>query len=373
MKILLVGEIYSENLGDAVICETVKRLIQQKVEAEIVDFDLSGRSDYNQYYSLRSLCKDKCHGYKGVIFSIILRKLFYGSSVALKRSLRVMMKLNEYLFCNKFDVVLFAGGALFQDYFAEDIFNIANRCKKKCPKIVFHACGLGKLSLHSKRLLKKVFSLDCVRHISVRDSYQKFISMFGNEHKVNDTFDTALCCSEFYKKSNIKIAEYGIGCINWENTYHIQKGIIQIIMNSGATWKIFTNGAPYDEEIVDRLLNDLGIHDKKNKLVLPRAMDAESLVNNITSFEKIISFRLHSHIIAASFGIPSYGFAWDSKVREFFSKLDAPQRCKELAEKIDYECLFEDVNKDLNDIEDIKKQADLSKKDLYRQLVGEMS
>ena len=40
MKILLVGEIYSENLGDAVICETVKRLIQQKVEAEIVDFDL---------------------------------------------------------------------------------------------------------------------------------------------------------------------------------------------------------------------------------------------------------------------------------------------------------------------------------------------
>nr|WP_300902252.1 polysaccharide pyruvyl transferase family protein [uncultured Acetatifactor sp.] len=144
-------------------------------------------------------------------------------------------------------------------------------------------------------------------------------------------------------------------------------------MNSGATWKIFTNGAPYDEEIVDRLLNDLGIHDKKNKLVLPRAMDAESLVNNITSFEKIISFRLHSHIIAASFGIPSYGFAWDSKVREFFSKLDAPQRCKELAEKIDYECLFEDVNKDLNDIEDIKKQADLSKKDLYRQLVGEMS
>ena len=143
-------------------------------------------------------------------------------------------------------------------------------------------------------------------------------------------------------------------------------------MNSGATWKLFTNGDISDERVVDKLLIELGISYRKSELVLPRAIDAESLIFNITSFKKIISFRLHSHIIAASFGIPSYGFVWDSKVRDFFVKLGIPEQCRDIIEKIDYETLVKDVKDNLDDIQrDIKKQADLSKEDLYRQLIKE--
>lgn len=47
MKILLIGEVYSPNLGDGVICETVAALIKQKYpNCEIVMADLSGRSEY---------------------------------------------------------------------------------------------------------------------------------------------------------------------------------------------------------------------------------------------------------------------------------------------------------------------------------------
>lgn len=376
MRILLIGERYSENLGDAVICETVRMLIQQKLDAKIIDFDISGKSGYNQDYSLHSLYKNKYHGYKKIVLITILRKIFYWRFVEFKRYLRVMLKFNEYIQRDSFDVILFAGGALFQDYFAELIFSIVKQCRKRPPAIIFHACGLGKISFHSKKLLKKVFSLEYVKDISIRDSHEQFVFLFGNKHKVTDTYDTALCCSEFYKKSNKIVAEYGIGCINCENTYNIQKDIIRGIMNSGVTWRIFTNGALYDEKVVDRLLYDLGIAKKRSELVLPRAMDAEGLIANITSFQKIISFRLHSHVIAASFGIPSYGFVWDSKVREFFIKLDIPERCKELTVKTDNKNFFRDIKKELEEIkevvkEEVKQQADLSKKDLYRQLVEE--
>lgn len=375
MKLLLIGERYSENLGDAVICETVRKLIQSKFnDIEITDFDISGRSGYNKYYSIRELRRNKCPGYKKIFLTVLLRKFFCGASVNLRRYLRVLLNLNENLFYNKFDIVLFAGGALFQDYFADLIYCIVKKCSIKCSVINFHACGIGNLSNHSIEVLRKTFRLDCVKDISVRDSYYRFVNVFGSENKVTSTYDTALCCNEFYDGSKKKIAEYGIGCIDCKDTFYIQKDIIRVMINSGVSWKIFTNGAPYDEEIVDRLLKELDIVDRKNEFVVSRAMDAKSLVTNITSFKKIISFRLHSHIIAASYGIPSYGFAWDLKVEEFFMKIGIPKLCKGLSQEISYGNIFEEMmSYPLNMQEKIMKQANLSKEDLYRQIPESVS
>jgi len=49
MKILLIGEVYSENLGDGIICETVANLIKNAYpNCEIIMGDLSGKSGYEQ-------------------------------------------------------------------------------------------------------------------------------------------------------------------------------------------------------------------------------------------------------------------------------------------------------------------------------------
>ena len=62
----------------------------------------------------------------------------------------------------------------------------------------------------------------------------------------------------------------------------------------------------------------------------------------------------------------------ESKVRDFFVKLGIPEQCRDITEKIDYETLVKDVKDNLDDIQrEIKKQADLSKEDLYRQLIKE--
>ena len=43
MKILLVGEYYSENLGDPLLCQTVEKLIAREYPgAQIIPFDMTG-------------------------------------------------------------------------------------------------------------------------------------------------------------------------------------------------------------------------------------------------------------------------------------------------------------------------------------------
>jgi polysaccharide pyruvyl transferase WcaK-like protein len=50
-------------------------------------------------------------------------------------------------------------------------------------------------------------------------------------------------------------------------------------------------------------------------------------VNLIASFGSLISYRLHSHIIACSLDIPTVAIQWDRKVPFFFEKIGCPRRC----------------------------------------------
>ena len=51
MRVLLIGECYSDNLGDSVICETVAKILADSFENTAIDFlDLSGRIFYNTSY-----------------------------------------------------------------------------------------------------------------------------------------------------------------------------------------------------------------------------------------------------------------------------------------------------------------------------------
>ena len=60
---------------------------------------------------------------------------------------------------------------------------------------------------------------------------------------------------------------------------------------------------------------------------MPVPSKPEELVKTISQFKSIVSFRLHSHIIAASLNIPSVSVVWDDKVRIFFEKIGHPERC----------------------------------------------
>ena len=327
MKILLVGEYYSDNLGDPLLCQTVERLILEAYpDARIIPFDLTGRVSETEYYEPKtSPVMDR------VTRWVYDRFLYYRRAAIMRaydrdkmRALRVWYRLKELQKQHRFDLVIFAGGSLFMDYFAGMINLIIRRFALSRTKVIFHACGMSTLDEDAIYLLRQVLASRKVVSISLRDSYDRFVELFPTKAKVMKTYDTALNCSRLYEGSREKKILLGIGLI--DRCYDQQLSLIRYFLGRDIRWKAFTNGSPYDWEYAAKLLADAGIPEEQLETYLEkRPVTVQELIDTVTGFEKIVAFRMHCQIVAASFGVPSFGFAWDAKVTEFYEKLGFPQ------------------------------------------------
>ena len=67
---------------------------------------------------------------------------------------------------------------------------------------------------------------------------------------------------------------------------------------------------------------------EQRKFIVSNPRNAEELIKIITGFRKIIAFRMHSQIVAVSYGVPSFGFVWDDKIKDFYNKIGMPNNCK---------------------------------------------
>ena len=93
-------------------------------------------------------------------------------------------------------------------------------------------------------------------------------------------------------------------------------------------WKIFTNGDQNDIMFSKYIIDQITELDQPyENYMAPMPTKPEELVSMLSCFKGIISFRLHSHIIAASLQIPSVALVWDNKLRFFFKKLGYDNRC----------------------------------------------
>lgn len=330
MKVLLIGEIYSINLGDPLLCESVEKLIREKYpDAEIVRLDMSGKVNFQDVYCRKDGFlnyrgkMDKARLYVNLLSNRALRKAFSRERFCYTAMWSALCTtLREH----QFDLAVFAGGSLFMDYFAAPIYLIVKRLSRAHIKTIFHACGMGALGDAEKFLLRKAFMEKNVVHISLRDSNSRFRSLFPTQAKVIETYDTALGCSRYYAPAEKKIAQYGVGLIYKEEYFEEQVKLIRMLLQSQINWKAFTNGNVADMDAARRILQKAGIEQSKiERYLVRRPTTSEELVKTVTQFEHILSFRMHSQIVALSFGIPCYGIAWEPKVSELFSKLGFPQ------------------------------------------------
>ena len=144
-KILIVGEIYSDNLGDGVLCKTVKNIIEENIDCEIELLDLSARDYYGEYF--------KYKWYEKIIKRMFL--LAYKVNLVNLGKINVLFKDRYYdKFDRYYDLILFAGGQMFMDYFVFPIKKILNIASKKNIPVIFHACGAKKIK--DKYLLKEL-------------------------------------------------------------------------------------------------------------------------------------------------------------------------------------------------------------------------
>lgn len=330
MKILLIGEIYSNNLGDPLLCKTVeKRILEKYPNAEIVKFDMSGRINYRDRYC-------SCDGFLNIRGKVDKLKLYFclfknktlrdSYAKAPQRYLSMWRSLCSTLRKHHFDLAVFAGGGLLMDYFSGIIYLIIKKLSLAHIKIVFHACGMGPMSSADEYLLRKAFLEKNIVYISLRDNFSRFCEQFPTRAKVVETYDTALGCSLYDAPAEKKTAQYGIGLIYKKEFFDEQVNLIRQLIQSKVDWKAFVNGAVGDMASAKKILREAGMSGSEIEAHLAnRPTTPEELVQTITQFDGILSFRLHSQIVAASFGIPCYGLVWDPKVSEFFSKLGFPQ------------------------------------------------
>lgn len=335
MNILVVGEHFSENLGDGLLCEVVRRVLVEELgnEVEIFLLDLSGRDGFKVYKKQKDLNRDnnKSSVVKNSIYNLIPNPI-KDYMVEIKR-LRKIKRQIVSLAKTPMDMIVFSGGQLFMDYFIKAIYLVVKYFDTMNTKIIFNCCGVGKNnSALNTMLLRKVLKQDNISSITLRDNYEIFMkTYYKGEHTINKTLDSGIICNEYFEMNPRLEDVVGIGVMNPQvirnNGIQISDqqydeliiNIIHRLEKDEVKWQLFTNGCPNDQIRAEKIVNTLG---KDPKVLASRPINPEQLVKTITQYKSIISMRMHSHIVAYSFNIPSIGFIWDKKIGELAETLD---------------------------------------------------
>ena len=339
MKILLIGEKYASNLGDGLIFDTVKRNLIDEYKCSIVDLDISGRIDYPKITKPSE--KKEC--IKKYLKKLPFLKKLY-SKVELKK-----------ISIDEIDYAIFSGGQLFGGYFIDIIIFIANYLIKYNIPIIFNSIGLGLTNKKQDKKLKKLLNSEYVKSVSIRDNVDFFEKKY-NCDKVIHVLDPVIDISNYIKIDNKCEKIIGLGIMdfpkyNFNNIDFTQDEfdnllihIINVLKENKLSFELFTNGAIDDFNYIKKFCERNNLNIKISK----RPESPNELVELIGKYDKIISFRLHSHIIATSYLKPTIGFIWDKKIKDFSKIIERTNYFLELNKKtiVEFDKIFDDFIKE---------------------------
>ena len=211
MKLLLLGEHYSDNLGDAIISRCFRNfLLGRSIDFDCLD--LSGRKKANKEKDIFSN-KDEIHKRRNIRY-LILKKydfLHYHYSI-IKTMKYVKQSIPKFV---QYDAAIYIGGSVLINYFAFTIFYINNILNKKNIPVYFYGCGTGKLKKNTeKKMLIQALNLPNVKEIYLRDSIRFVNNNYMKNGKLaKKTYDIALTTQDIFENSK-KRYEVGLGYIS---------------------------------------------------------------------------------------------------------------------------------------------------------------
>lgn len=328
MNILLLGACDSGNLGDPVICDCVASWLRSHFPvARVTVRDLYCRESRQTAAepSMKDLhtAQAKQH--------IIRAATAVGIDLTCHFEQRRVEHSRDYIeatCAGDYDAVVFAGGQMFMDRYALFLEAHVKRFQARNIPVFFNACGTGPArSRQIARRLKQTLESPCVKFISCRDNAALVASCL-------ETFDPALSAAQVYGISRGENADtIGLGVIcnqaapEKEQTRFWQK-LVRELERRGQKWQFFTNGDPADMAYARAVLASMPeLAGREAELLHPRDTEPEALMRTIAGYRGVLAFRLHSHILAASLGVPSVALVWDEKLPFFFEKIGHPERC----------------------------------------------
>lgn len=226
--------------------------------------------------------------------------------------------------------VVFSGGGLIkfrQEKFYQNVIDLVTEANRLGVPVFFNSVGVEGYDAQDPRCrsLQDAITLPCIKGFSCRDDLSTLQNRYllGCYKQVTPVMDPAILCPETYriKKQSSPIiglgitrhklfAHYGTEGIDHDFLLQYWKEVTLQLESAGLPWEIFTNGLGSDEAFAEEVLAYIG-HGTKAK----RPAEPRQLVELISGYRAVIAGRMHSNIIAYSFGIPSIGFVWNEKLR----------------------------------------------------------
>lgn len=327
-KILLVGLYKDSNLGDKVIFDCTKYLLESK-----------GSCNFEKLYLSPKLS----------FLERALRKL-YVKIVGDEKAFNLLTYFLQKRFCKKIknaDKIIFVGGGIIKwryQFFGAEIFSVIKLAEKYNKKVFFNAVGVEGFNKKDWRckILKNAINSQCVKLITTRDD----IDLLNNFYLVNKSIKTYKCadpavfCSKVYNIQKKQSEIVGIGLIrkniftdNMMDFSAIQVldlyiNFIKLLQSKNIKFELFINGLSKDLELAQQICKECSLDE--NSIRIPK--DEKDLVKIISNYKCVVSGRLHACIISYSLKIPCVGLGWNEKLKMFGKNIGFPERFLEVKE-----------------------------------------
>lgn len=334
-RVAVFGEIYSPNLGDGAIYQSLEKLFLVH-HVKVLPVDLSGRSDWLRSPPIQA-------GVKKVGFlrrlgriplrnSRFLRRAYSASSWYLKDRKDVVSRWEKIV--ESCDAIVIGGGQLLTDInfaFPPRLLAVARLAKKYEKPLAVFGCGVGRdWGYLAIRMYQEV--LATASYVSVRDheSANLLSQYLVGCGKVNVHPDPAFYAATKISRQSSPSARKLIG-INFQPAAHFRAFVpglrnlsdqdysdfwyklIRSACVMGETIIVLTNGDPADYETAQQVVTKLTGEGFSVELA-NRPIEPKQLYEQLSRLSTLICTRMHAGIVAYGLGVEVIPISWDRKV-----------------------------------------------------------
>jgi polysaccharide pyruvyl transferase WcaK-like protein len=342
-RIAVCGEIYSANLGDGVIFESIEHLLFKK-DIIAVPLDLSGRTSWGKdVINKESVAHNNL--LKKIPRFLIRKSKFLSRSYSLINWTAYNRKKRKYLWeetIKSCDSVIIGGGQLFTDInfgFALEIFEIYKIAKRYKKPLAIFGCGVGEGWGSTARLMYKNI-ITYASYVSVRDYHSKeiILSYISNSVPIDVHPDPAFIVRKLYSKQESVFNNQSVIGFNIQPALHFRIFVPELInlsdedyLNfwfklirgaclSGKKAVLLTNGDHNDFSEIEKLATKLA-NEGLSTQILSRPKTPEELIHQLDNIPWLICTRMHAGIISYGLNNSIISIAWDKKVSNVWSTI----------------------------------------------------
>lgn len=330
-RILLIGLLYFENLGDPLYMMTTRRLLEER--GYTVDLaDLYGQTELKPRQSKQMPDKPRIHKR---IRRCVVRTVFRLWPISAYRFKKHWSNLYFHLF-QKYDAVIVPGGGVIslKPYPFHRYFRLMQeQCARLRIPFCMNAVGITKICGAQPKhtyAWRHIINSPSMTYFACRDGSTILNRICRRELPVAACTAT-LSDRLFDINRDANANTVGIGVIKGdafseyghdfseEQLVEFYSSLVTATQKRGYRVRLFVNGFQVDRDIatkVQQRLND-------DALLLPCAESPEELVRQIASFRAVMCARMHAAIIAFALNIPTVLFCWGVKGRDFMEMANA--------------------------------------------------